>query len=76
MEMMRMIHIEREGKKLTVTTDKEKAKVEIAKGKDFALILVTDNLKAKGWFRFHNTLVMLRQLLNVDIVEFVMGENE
>jgi len=71
-----MIQIEREGKKLTVTTDKEKARVEIAKGKDFALILVSDNPKSKGWFKFHNTLRMLRTFLSVDIVSFVMGENE
>ena len=74
--MMRMIQIEREGKKLTVTTDKEKARVEIAKGEDFALILVSDNPKSKGWFRFHNTLRMLRQFLRVDIVSFTIGENE
>jgi len=76
MEMIRMILIEREGKKLTVTTDKEKARVEIAKGEDFALILVSDNPKSEGWFRFHNTLRMVRAFLKVDIVSFVMGESK
>jgi len=70
-----MIQIEKEGKKLTVSTDKEKARVEIAKGKDFALILISDSSKSKGWFKFHNTLKMLRQFLDVDVESFSLGDS-